>query len=134
MMKKLIASLMALTMTVSMAAVSFGTETEEEQAKTTVKVLLLPKFEVDELAGDYQGEAQYYYERYLDGAESYEIDGGPTGSRLYVKDGVALYMLGMGKVSAARSTMAVLSDERFDFSQACIISTGCAGSAAGYGV
>ena len=58
----------------------------------------------------------------------------PAGSRLYVKDGVALYMLGMGKVNAALSTRAVLSDERFDFSQACIISTGCAGSAAGYGV
>jgi len=145
MMKKLIASLMALTMTVSLAAVSFGagtdtgvidaeTETDEEQAKTAVKVLLLPKFEVGELEGDFPGEAQYYYERYLDGAESYEIDGGPAGSRLYVKDGVALYMLGMGKVNAALSTMAVLSDERFDFSQACIISTGCAGSAAGYGV
>ena len=32
------------------------------------------------------------------------------------------------------NTYAILSDERFDFSDAYIISTGCAGSAEGYGV
>lgn len=37
----------------------------------------------------------------------------------------------MGKVNAALSTAAVLSDERFDFSDAYILSTGCAGSAMG---
>ena len=96
-----------------------------------VKVLILPKFEVARLYGDYPGEAQYYYERYLYGAESYDIPGGTEGSRLYVRDGVAMYVLGMGKVNAALSTMAVLSDARFDFSDAYIISTGCAGSAMG---
>ena len=45
-------------------------------------------------------------------------------------DGVALCVLGMGKVNAALTTMAVLSDGRFDYSQAYILSTGCAGSAA----
>ena len=102
--------------------------------KIPVKVLILPKFEVGDLCGDFPGEAQYYYERYLDGAESYEIPGGTEGSSLYVKDGVALYLLGMGKVGSALSTMAILSDERFDFSQAYILSTGCAGSSAGSSV
>ena len=45
-------------------------------------------------------------------------------------DGVAFCVLGMGKVNAALTTMAVLSDGRFDYSQAYILSTGCAGSTA----
>ena len=100
-----------------------------------IKVLILPKFEVGELNGDFPGEAQFYFERYLDGAESYGIPGGAEGSRLYVsKDGIALYLLGMGKVCSALNTMAVLSDPRFDFSNAWIISTGCAGSAKEFSV
>ena len=104
------------------------------QEKIRIKVLILPKFEVGEMTGDYPGEAQFYYEGYLDGGETYEIPGTAGDGVLYVKDGVALCLLGMGKVSAAMETMAVLSDERFDFSDACIISTGCAGSAQGYGI
>ena len=109
-------------------------EAKAESGKIPIRVLILPKFEVGELSGDYPGEAQYYYEQYLEGAESYEIPGGAEGSRLYVKDGIALYVLGMGKVNAALSTMAVLSDGRFDYSEAWILSTGCAGSAEGFGV
>ncbi len=101
-----------------------------EIAKIPVKVLILPKFEVGEMAGDFPGEAQLFYEKYMaGGAEEYDIPGGSEGSKLYVKDGVALYVLGMGKVGAALGTEAVLSDERFDFSDAYILSTGCAGSA-----
>ena len=81
------------------------------------------------MSGDFPGEAQYYYERYLDGAAGCDVPGGTPGSTLYVKDGVALYVLGMGKVNAALGTAAVLSDPRFDFSGAYILSTGCAGSA-----
>ncbi len=94
-----------------------------------ISVLILPKFEVGEMRDDFPGEAQYYFERYFEDAVSYEIPGGTKGSRLYVQNGVALYVLGMGKVNAALSTMAVLSDRRFDFSKAYILSTGCAGSA-----
>ena len=105
------------------------TETEEAVPPIPVKVLLLPKFEKGEMSGDDPGEAQFYYEAYLDGADAYDIPGGHAGSQLYVKDGVALYVTGTGKVNAALSTMAVLNDKRFDFSDAYIISTGCAGSA-----
>ena len=106
----------------------------ETQVKTPVKVLILPKFEVGEMTGDFPGEAQYYYEAFLDGGDVYELPGVGEEGRLYVKDGAALLTLGMGKVNAALNTMAVLSDSRFDFSDAYIISTGCGGSAAGYSV
>lgn len=99
--------------------------------KIPIKVLLLPKFEIGELTGDFPGEGQLYYEEYLEGGDEYEIPFGYGESRMYVKDGVALYVTGMGKVNAALSTMAVLGDSRFDFSDAYIISTGCAGSAKG---
>ena len=45
-----------------------------------------------------------------------------------------MYLTGMGKVNSALSTMAVLLDSRFDFSDAYIISTGCAGTAVEYSV
>ena len=95
-----------------------------------VKVLILPKFEVGEMAGDFPGEAQYYYEAYLADAEAYDVPNGAPVTTLYYRDGVALCALGMGKINAALSTMAILSDARFDYSQAYILSTGCAGSAA----
>ena len=105
-----------------------------QEALIPIRVLILPKFEVGELSGDFPGEAQYYYEAYLAGGDAYEIAAGVEGGKLYVKDGVALYLMGMGKVNAALSTAAVLSDPRFDFSDAYVISTGCAGSAVGYSV
>lgn len=97
-------------------------------APEKIKVLILPKFEVDEMAGDFPGEAQLYYEAYCQGGAAYKIRGGYAGSQLYVKDGVALYVTGMGKVNAAASLTALLCDSRFDFSDAYILSTGCAGS------
>lgn len=101
----------------------------EESERLPVKVLILPKFEVDQMSGDFPGEAQYYYEHYLMNAEEYDIPEG-NGGKLYYRDGIAMYVLGFGKVGAALNTMAVLSDSRFDFSDAYILSTGCAGSAA----
>jgi len=103
-----------------------------ETKKIPIKVLILPKFEVESLTGDFPGEAQLYYEAFLDGGEEYEIT--ESGAKLYVKDGAALCVTGMGKVNAAVCTMAALTDERFDFSDAYIMSTGCAGSSEGYGV
>ncbi len=99
--------------------------------KIEVKVLILPKFENGEMSGDFPGEAQYYYEGYLEGGEEYMIEGGMPGSVLYYKDGVALYVTGMGKVNTALSLEAILLDDRFDFSDCYFFSTGCAGSAVG---
>ena len=102
--------------------------------KMPVKVLILPKFEKHELAGDFPGEAQFFYEEYLDGGDVYEIEESLGGGKLYYKNGVAMYVLGQGKVCAALNTAAVLSDERFDFSDAHILSVGCGGVAEGYGI
>lgn len=99
-----------------------------------IKVLILPKFENGEMTGDFPGEAQYYYDAYVKDGDEYDIAGGFEDNKLYVKDGVALYVTGMGKVNSAMSLQAILSDNRFDFSDAYVFSTGCAGSAVEYGV
>lgn len=128
-MKKLLALLFALVLT---ATVAFALA--EDASPIVIKALILPKFESGEMAGDFPGEAQYYYESYCMGGEEYDIVGGFEGNKLYVKDGIALYVTGMGKVNTALSLQAILMDNRFDFSNAYIISTGCAGSAIEYGV
>ena len=117
-----------LVLVLAAAAAGFAAAEEPATAPLPVKVLIIPKFEVGELYGDFPGEAQYYYEHYLMGSEEYDI---PCAlSKLYYKDGVALFLTGMGKINAVLGTMAVLSDSRFDFSGAYILSTGCAGSSA----
>ena len=128
-MKKLLALLFALVLT---ATAAFALA--EDASPIAIKALILPKFESGEMAGDFPGEAQYYYEGYCMGGEEYDIVGGFEGNKLYVKDGIALYVTGMGKVNTALSLQAILMDNRFDFSNAYIISTGCAGSAIEYGV
>ena len=111
------------------SAVSMAEEAAAQPMPLPVKALLLPKFEIGEMAGDFPGEAQYYYEHYLTGAEEYDV---PNSScKLYYRDGVAMCVLGMGKINAVLSTMTILSDTRFDYSEAYIISTGYAGSSAG---
>ena len=114
----------------SLAACSRGTNDD----KIHVKVLILPKFEVGEMSGDFPGEAQYYYEEYVEGGDVYDLENGTEGTKIYVKDDIALCLVGEGKVNSTLNTTALLSDERFDFSDAYILSTGCAGSAYEYGV
>ena len=127
-MKKLLFIFLAVVL-MAACAVSLADEAVPETLPLPVKVLLLPKFEIDEMAGDFPGEAQYYYEHYLTEADEYDV---PYNSgKLYYQDGIAMSVLGMGKISAALGTMAILSDTRFDFSEAFIISTGCAGSSFG---
>lgn len=130
-MKKRIAVLM---MAILLIPAIFIQALAEADAPIEVKVLILPKFESGDMAGDFPGEAQYDYESYCDGGEEYSIVGGFEENKLYVKDGVALYVTGMGKVNTALSLQAILLDARFDFSNAYVLSTGCAGSAYEYGV
>lgn len=129
--KKLIAFFAAVLM---IAGILGGCSSQSKSQKLPVRVLILPKFEVDEMAGDFPGEAQYFYEEYLSGGGTYEIDGCPDTITLYYKNGVALCLVGQGKVAAALNTSAVLSDDRFDFSDAYVLSVGCGGSAEGYGI
>ena len=86
------------------------------------------------MSGDFPGEAQNFYEEYLAGGNTYDIAGIPDTNKLYYKNGVALCLTGQGKVASALNTSAVLSDERFDYSDAYVLSVGCGGSAEGYGI
>lgn len=104
-----------------------------EENAIDIKVLILPKFEIGEMTGDEPGEAQFYYDAYVKDGDQYEITGGYEDHKLYVKDGVALYVTGMGKVNSAASLQAIISDDRFNLQNAYILSTGCAGSAIEYG-
>ncbi len=131
-MKKLIAAFSLIIMSAVLVA-GCATKTSDTE-KLPVKVLILPAFEVEKMAGDFPGEAQYYYEAYLQGGEEFDLEGGSGDRKIYYKDGVALCLISEGKVSAALNAKAVLTDERFDFSDAYVIVTGCAGSAAGYGI
>ena len=128
--KKLIAFTAALLMLITLS----GCASQLKDQRIPVRVLILPKFELDEISGDFPGEAQYFYEEYLAGGDVYDIDGGSETNRLYYKNGVAMSVLGQGKVNAALNTAAVLSDERFDFSDAYILAVGCGGAAEGYGI
>ena len=110
-----------------------GCSSPAARQRIPVKVLILPKFEVGEIAGDYPGEAQYFYEEYLAGGDAYEIPGSAD-TTLYYKNGVALCLVGQGKVTSALNTSAVLADERFDLSGAYVLSVGCGGAARGYGI
>ncbi|HAL18289.1 MAG TPA: hypothetical protein DCO86_01520 [Spirochaetaceae bacterium] len=131
-MKKMITAYILSTFIISMACIlAIMIIKGRGERKLTVKVLILPKFEVGEMAGDFPGEAQFYYEGFLEGGKEYDILNGDDTLKLYFKDGVALCTIGTSKVNSALNTSRVLSDPRFDFSQAYIISTGCAGSAAG---
>ena len=130
-MKKIFATVLLLAMACTASIHSMAAQSDASSSPLPVKVLILPKFEIDEMEGDFPGEAQYYFEEYMVEASEYDVPYGANGAKLYYKDGIALTVLGMGKVNAALGTMAILTDERFDFSQSYILSTGCAGSAAG---
>ena len=97
-----------------------------------IKILLLPKFEIGEITGDVPGEAQFFYDAYLKDADEYVIGSDSSENKLYVKDGLAMYILGVGKTNSAINMMTILDDERFDLSNAYTISLGCAGGAKGY--
>lgn len=91
-----------------------------------VKMLVLSMFEVGENSGDFAGEFQHWYERYFDGARAFEIKGNPY--PLYINaDGVAGTVTGIGKGRAAATLTAILSDPRFDLSNAFFMVSGCSG-------
>lgn len=99
-----------------------------------IKVLIIAKIEVGEITGDFPGEAQLFYEKYLDGAAETPLDIELPGVSFYVNGNIALLLTGEGKVFSSVAVTSVLSDRRFDFSGALILSVGCAGGAVGYTV
>lgn len=98
-----------------------------------VKVLITPHFEIGDISCGYPGEAQFFFDEYMKKFEKYTTKAGVC--FYYNPDNqIALCVTGSGKVNTTLSTSSVLSDERFDFSDAYILSTGCCGGAIGYSV
>ncbi len=86
-MKKLFLIVLAFAL-MAVGAVSAAETAAAQTVPLPVKVLLLPKFEVGEMSGDFPGEAQDYYEQYLMGAAEYDVP--YSTGKLFYKDGVAM--------------------------------------------
>ena len=131
---KILKRIAVFTVILVIAGMQAGYASPEADQRKPVRILILPKFEVGAMAGDFPGEAQCFYEEYLAGGDSYILNGCPDTIELYYKDGIALCAVGQGKVAAALNTAAILSHTGFDFSDAYILSVGCGGVAEGYGI
>lgn len=103
----------------------------KEAEKLPVSVLIVPHFEIGEMKGDDAGEAQMFFEEYLDNCDVYSA---ADGTEIYYnpKNKVAMYLTGVGKTCAAMSTAAVLSDDRFDYANTWLLAVGCSGGAIEY--
>lgn len=101
--------------------------------KTALRMLIIPKFEVGEMSGDFPGEAQLFYEKYCPGCEEIEIPHMPLTAHFYLneKNGVGLLVTGSGKTAAALSLTTLLSSELYDCSDTRIVSVGCGGGSTG---
>ena len=131
-MKKMLSLLLALMLIVAAPCAMADEATGDSPIE--IKALILPKFESGEMTGDFLARRSTITMAIAGTATNMKSSAALKDNKLYVKDGVALYVTGMGKVNLALSLQAILNDDRFDFSNAYIISTGCAGSAIEYGV
>ncbi len=123
--KRLCAALLVLLLPLLSACAS-------SPQKTKIRVLIVSKFEIDSISGDFPGEAQLFYEHYCPGCEEAPIEHMPADAHFYAdrESGVALLVTGAGKTPAGLSLMAVLSSDRYDWSETYIVSVGCAGGSA----
>ena len=101
--------------------------------KVKVKVLIVPKFEIGEMSGDFPGEAQLFYEQYCAGCDEVAIPNSTPTSRFFMNEesGVGLLVTGEGKTAAGLSLASLLSWDTYDFSEATIVSVGCSGGSTG---
>ncbi len=129
-MKRMILLLLVFALLpVYTAASAAGTEAPEKPA---LRVLIIPKFEIGAMSGDFPGEAQLLYERFLPGCAETEIPHMPPTAHFYMnpENGVGMLVTGSGKTAAGLSLMAVLTSDVFDYSGMYIVSVGCAGGSA----
>ena len=122
--KKIIYLVIAL-----LISLSFLSACSKTPKKTALKVIIIPKFEIEEMSGDFPGEAQLFYEGYCKGCEEVEIPHMTPEAHFYVneKSGVGLLVTGSGKTAAGLSLMAVLDSDLYDYSDSYIVSVGCGG-------
>lgn len=91
-----------------------------------VKVLIGAMFEIGQMQGDKAGEFQYWYQRYFANSEPMSVVG--ASNPIYCNaEAVCGAVLGMGKVASSSNMLAILLDQRFDFSQSYFLITGVAG-------
>lgn len=102
--------------------------------KTALNVIIIPKFEIGEMSGDFPGEAQLFYEEYCAGCEEIEVPHMPPTGHFYVNEetGVGILVTGSGKTAAGLSLTALLSSGLYDYSDAYIVSVGCGGGSAAF--
>lgn len=98
------------------------------------KVILLPYAASDVHSDTPGGEAAFLYSEFFKDGEAIQICGDKLGGRLYIKDGLALYIISEGKTNAAMNTVLLLSRTDFDFSDTTFVLFGCCGSSVGHGV
>ncbi len=105
----------------------------DDAEQIPVKVLIVPKFEIGDIEGDFPGEAQLFYEHYCTGCEEISIPNTSPTSQFYfnTENGVGLLLTGSGKTAAALSLMSLLSWDVYDFSDTMIVSVGCSGGSTG---
>ena len=65
--------LSAVTCVILLLLVFLMSACEKNDETTKVRVLILPKFEIGGIAGDFPGEAQLFYECYCAGCEEIDI-------------------------------------------------------------
>ncbi len=125
MKKALCLALVFLMLSAALPAAASGT-TEE---KTALQVIIVPKFEIGEMRGDFPGEAQLFYEKQCTGSPETVIPHMPASGHFYVNEetGAAILVTGSGKTAAALSLSAALSSGLYDYSDAYIVSVGCGG-------
>ena len=101
--------------------------------KVKVKVLIVPKFEIGQMSGDFPGEAQLFYERYCAGCEEVAVPNSTPTSHFFMNEesGVGLLVTGEGKTAAGLSLASLLAWDTYDFSEATIVSVGCSGGSTG---
>ncbi len=105
----------------------------DDPDQQAVRVLIIPKFEVGEAAGDFPGEAQLFYEHYCAGCSELAIPNSTPTAKYYFnqENGVGLLLTGAGKTAAGLSLMSLLSWDAYDFSDTLLVSVGCAGGSTG---
>jgi len=94
-----------------------------------LNVLVLAKMEKGEMSEDTIGEAQLTYDRFIKGDDEivYEL---ANKCKLYLnaKTNVGIVVTGSGKTAVSSAMATILSDLRFNFEEALIISIGCSGA------
>lgn len=100
------------------------------RGKIRIKLLIVPHFEFSS-ESSLPGEGRLFCEEFVKDGETFIVAGGREVT-VNVETGVALYVSGIGKVNNAIAITTILADSRFDFTDAYILTLGCAGGARGY--